>query len=52
MKTALSLIAALSATSAMAHPGHIAPEAGHGHTELLALAFVVAAGALWAFARK
>ena len=52
MKTALSLIAALSATAAMAHPGHIAPEAGHGHTELLAIVAIAAVGALWAFARK
>ena len=53
MKTTLSLIAALSATAAYAHPGHIAPEAGHGHAELIALAFIVAAaGALWAFAKR
>ena len=52
MKTALSLIAALSATAAMAHPGHIAPESGHGHTELLALAVIFGAGALWVFAKR
>ena len=52
MKITLSLIAAASATVAYAHPGHIAPEAGHGHAELLALIFVAAAGALWAYARK
>ncbi len=39
--TALGL--ALASTAALAHPGHIAPASGHGHTELLAGLAVIAA---------
>ena len=52
MKTFLTAIAALSANAAMAHPGHIAPESGHGHAELLALVAIVCIGAIWAFAKR
>ena len=47
----LSIAAAttLAATSALAHPGHVAPEAGHSHGEVLAvLALVGVVGAIWA----
>ena len=48
MKTILTLVTMLIATAAAAHPGHIAPEAGHGHTEIIALLAIVGiAGVLW-----
>lgn len=50
MKACLTAIAALSATAVAAHPGHVAPEAGHSHGEVLAL-IVIAIVAVIAFER-
>lgn len=49
MKTVLTIAATtLTATAAAAHPGHISPEAGHGHAEIFAiLAIVAVAGVIW-----
>ena len=41
MKAFLTAVTALSATAAAAHPGHVAPEAGHSHGEVIALVAVV-----------
>lgn len=48
MKIATTIAAALLATAAAAHPGHIAPQDGHSHGEILAvLALVGIAGVIW-----
>ncbi len=54
MKAAIATLAALAAipiaTPALAHPGHYAEAGGHSHwlaAGALALAFVIAAAALW-----
>ena len=42
MKTILTIAATLTATAAAAHPGHVAPAAGHTHGEVIALTAIVA----------
>jgi len=48
--TAAAALVVASAGSALAHPGHIAPEAGHSHPEYLAVALIglAVAGVVWA----
>lgn len=54
MKFAITALMTLTATAAAAHSGHIAPEGGHSHGEVLALLALagIAVAALIRMARQ